>query len=153
MKSDEYIHAYPTARKSRKTNRGEVLVHPSQSILHTVCVYPPTRPYSQRELGNLLEKLYLDLHLADTVVCHPDCGHCYRVKKNGIRYKKLIETNGQDVGNCSVCWKVTKTPKELLNLVQEFMMMHSNDLETQRKTFFSYQVQSVFYTWLYAEMY
>lgn len=139
-------------------NRHITYIDPEESILHTEWV-PANRPYSQNELQFLEERLFNKLQIVDLLVQHSDCGHCYRIKKNGVRYKKMVEdecvdnSNPPDIGNCSVCWKISKTPRELGTLVDEFLELHNNFLENERKTYFSYLVNKLFYTWLYKEMF
>jgi hypothetical protein len=144
---------YATVHPDRQRNIArKKTILPSQSILYTEWS-EPDRPYSQKELVVLTEKLYTDLHIVDMAVTHPKCGHSYRIK-NGVRYKKLKEQHqDDDVGNCSVCWKISKTPKELQNLVKDFVELHSDDLTSSRHTYFSYTVKNIFYTWLYVEMF
>ena len=134
----------------------EPVIHYSDSILNTKWS-SPDRPYSQNELNFLEEKLYKDLHLVDLAVSHTSCGHTYRIKKNGARYKKISEEGQSPVnlGNCSMCWKVHKTHRNLRQSMNEFIDLHDEDIKKVdgRKSFFSYQVKKIFYTWLYNEMY
>jgi hypothetical protein len=155
----ENIHPDRKARSHQRERDRTVNVR--DSVLHTEWV-EPDRPYSQKELQYLDDKLATDLQIDDLYVKHKDCEHCYRVKKNGIRYKKLLEYNEStsenpeeipDIGNCSVCWKIRKTPRELHSLVYEFISFHNNELENSRKSYSSYLIKYVFYTWLYNESY
>lgn len=137
--------------KSKQTNN---IVHPDDSILHTEWI-EPDRPYSQKELTDMEEKLYTKLQVdKDVFVKHEDCGHYYRVKKNGVRYKQLLsDPTNIDVGNCSVCWKITKTPRKLSYLVDDFVSLHNDGINSDRKSLYTFQINKIFYTWLYNEFY
>lgn len=144
-------------RGGRRNN--EKFINPNDSVLH-MDWNGASRPYSQRELINLEEQLFTRLQVSDElIVRHAECGHTYRVKKNGVRYKQLLEEpipeeGYPDVGNCSVCWKKHKTPRNLKSLVDDFITVHDEDLEdSERKTLYSYEVKRIFYSWLYNEMY
>ena len=71
----------------------------------------PTRPYSDKELGEKRKEICIKHYLSDKWTCHKKCGHIYKVKKDGKKYKYMIENNTQDSQNCSVCWKLRQTPK------------------------------------------
>lgn len=113
----------------------------------------PTRPYSRNELAHLRTKLHRYLRLGKTYASHKSCGHFYRVRENGRKSKQIEELGTNDVGNCSVCWKINKTPKEsrdrARNMVSKFMDEFYNDPE-----FISYNeldLETVFYKWLYED--
>lgn len=122
----------------------------STSILETPYI-KPTRPYSQNELKYKREKLYRDLRLSKTYARHACCNHFYLVRKNGRKEKEIIEKNSNDVGNCSVCWKLNKTPKYLkdnaYDLVNEYMNIFYK--ERDYLTYADVDLEKVFYKWLY----
>ena len=137
----------------RRKNREQALTNPDDSCLYNEWV-EPERPYSQRELDTLendfFEKMQLSTELS---TLHNGCGHAYLVKKNGAKFKDLLaEPEMRDVGNCSVCWKLGRTPRELRYLANDFIRIYNLEAST-RKTFYDYQVKRTFYTWLYNENY
>ena len=128
-------------------------MHFSESILNSVWS-DPERPYSQLELKEMFERLMLS---ASHWVQHDRCGHRYFVKTNGVKYKQLNEfPEIRDHGNCSVCWKVRKTPREIRDVAVEFMDYIEDEfpnmsLDNGRLTLYKYKVFEIFYTWLYKE--
>jgi hypothetical protein len=111
------------------------------------------RPYSQKELENMKNDLYKKIRLGEIMANHSSCGHFYFVKKNGRKEKEILENKSNDVGNCSVCWKLSKTPKKLkdnaYDLVEDYQHTHNN-----KQTLLSYYLIELlqdFYTWLYLE--
>jgi hypothetical protein len=113
------------------------------SVLESPYEYP-TRPYCQLELGAAKDNLCKSLRLSDQYAKHVTCKHCYFVKINGKKHNDIIERNEKDTGNCSVCWKLSKTPHNLQKsayaMVNSLKLTHS-DVDIER----------VFYTWLYRE--
>lgn len=168
--TEEHHHVHPERQQMRRENKRRGggyhrrgagnIINPNDSVLWSEWA-EPDRPYSQKELSALEEKLFNQLQIANMFVMHQDCGHCYRVKKNGIRFKNMLEyfennpetTELPDVGNCSMCWKINKTPNKLRYAMNDFIKLHDDSMRDERKSFFSYQVKNIFYTWLYDEMY
>lgn len=114
-----------------------------------------TRPYSQKELQINTEMLYKKLRIGKTVAHHTKCQHFYLVKKNGRKEKEIIESNTDvDVGNCSVCWKINKTPKNLKNSAIELTNEFMNRLYTKPEylTYNLLDLETTFYNWLYEEI-
>ena len=112
-----------------------------------------TRPYSQSELRDSRTSLFKSLRLGEKIVCHNKCGHIYITKQNGRKEKEIQETGQVDVGKCSVCWKISKTPPYLQdkarNLAHDYSIIFSKTPE-----FLSYQkldLETVYYKWLYQE--
>jgi hypothetical protein len=122
------------------------------SVLETDYV-EPQRPYSQAELSNMRYKLYRHLRLGKTRAHHEKCDHFYLVKENGRKEKDIIEQNTSDCGNCSVCWKINKTPKHLKNkahdLVNEYWRVYYN--EPTYLTYEDVDLENAFYKWLCIE--
>ena len=75
----------------------------------------PTRPYSQNELKDMRLALYRNLRLGSVTARHEKCGHIYLTKQNGRKEKEIRETGDVDIGKCSACWKISKTPSQLRN--------------------------------------
>ena len=110
---------------------------------------PPERPYSQVELNQNRQKLYKSLHLSDKTACHEKCQHFYFVKQNGRKEKDIIENNCNDVGNCSVCWKISKSTdrKRATNLVNQYTDQFYN--EPEYTSYDLCDVEYTYYHWLY----
>jgi hypothetical protein len=113
----------------------------------------PERPYSQKELQNMHEQNFRSLRIGNVRAQHTQCGHFYYVKENGRKEKEIKDKNCFDTGNCSVCWKIAKTPKHLKNIAR-------NIIDSYSKTFFTYpkfisyneiDLEIIFYKWLYNE--
>lgn len=121
------------------------------SVLESIYV-DQTRPYSQNELKNMRLDLFQNLRLGKFMVQHC-CGHIYFVKQNGKKEKEMLETKSADVGKCSVCWKISKTPVKLrdkaINLAHEYYNVFN-----QNTDFISYKkvdLEISFYKWLYID--
>ena len=107
----------------------------------------PTRPYSQKELRQMQLNLYRSLRLGKTMARHRRCEHLYFVKENGRKEKEMIEKKSNDVGNCSVCWKLGKTSSDLKNNANMLIVSYSNTFYEEPK-YLSYEntdLESVFY--------
>ena len=120
------------------------------SILESEYV-APTRPYSQDELSFLRQKLRQRLRLGPHKVEHGKCGHFYCVKQNSRKEKELRESGTPDVGNCSVCWKVSKTPNMLRDRARHLIEVYCNTFYTDPEylTYEKYDIENIFYLWLY----
>ena len=122
------------------------------SVLESV-YYNPNRPYSQNELNNMRASLYSNIRLGQKMANHQRCGHIYLTKHNGRKEKEMCQKNADDVGKCSVCWKISKTPKNLQDKARKLSQEYYNTFK-QNTTYISYQkvdLESSFYTWLYNE--
>jgi hypothetical protein len=124
---------------------------PRVSILE-VSYTPPTRPYSQKELEFMLDEFRQRVRLSNKHVSHTKCGHCYLLRQNS-RKEKEVETSATnvDVGNCSVCWKLHKTPRRLSDIAHDMVSWYEIDKIRKKLTYDLYDLHSVFYTWLYME--
>lgn len=112
----------------------------------------PNRPYSQNELHFNREKLFSKL-LIGKVRAYHKCNHFYFVKENGRKEKEILENKNEDCGNCSVCWRLNKTPRYLKNKAKGMV-------DAYRETFYSFpnflsyynaDLEIVFYKWLYEQ--
>ena len=74
----------------------------------------PDRPYSQNELRDTRERNLGRIRVGSTMVSHERCLHFYFAKEGGKKEARMLESEGSDPGYCSVCWKLKKTPPELL---------------------------------------
>lgn len=111
----------------------------------------PTRPYSLNEIKNLRKNIYRELKLGNTQAEHPDCRHFYNVKKNGKKEKDIKEQKCKDVGNCSICWKLSKTPHSLRDNAK-FLVLDYLDAffkKPEKIGHYEIEVERCFYTWLY----
>jgi hypothetical protein len=120
-----------------------------KSILENEYV-EPTRPYSKDELIDKRNNLYRSIRLADEFAEHSRCSHVYRVKQNSKKQNDIL-SNNDFIGNCSVCWKISKTPRALKqraqDLIHYFGVAHFNgDL-----SYNSLDLETIYYKWLYLE--
>lgn len=114
---------------------------------------PPTRPYSKDELLDMRKKLYEDLKISDLTIIHKKCSHKYHVKTNGKKEQDI--KNNKINKNCSVCWKLKQTQPQFKQLAFEMINAYMNNFYNENLiTFYSYNLydlENVFYTWLYKE--
>jgi len=119
----------------------------------------PTRPYSQKELQSIQNKLYKDLYLSNVEARHQNCGHKYLVKKNGRKEKDILENislnpdkyiiDNSDVGNCSVCWKLNKTPNKYKDKATNIIYWYNRINNDNYLSYFDINVENIYYKWLY----
>ena len=112
------------------------------------------RPYSQNELKYLRDNLYRNLRLCNKISRHSKCQHFYYVKENSRKEKEMIETNRcENVGNCSVCWKLNKTKESLIDKAEYLVEMYCSSFykELDNYTYDLLDLETVFYKWLYYE--
>ena len=115
--------------------------------------YHPTRPYSQNELNQMRVSLHTNIKLGKKMATHQRCGHIYLTKNNGRKEKEMNQQNSNDVGKCSVCWKINKTPKNLQDKAKNLSQEYSN-IFRHNPTYISHSnvdVESSYYNWLYNE--
>jgi hypothetical protein len=113
----------------------------------------PNRPYSQNELQYNRNKAFRALRIGTTRAHHKRCGHFYYVKENGRKEKEIKEANSVDVGNCSVCWKFTKTPSHLKTIARNMSDQYCKKCYDTPK-YFTYEdtdLEITFVKWLYEE--
>jgi hypothetical protein len=112
-----------------------------------------TRPFSQNELRANHDKLFRSFRIGTVEAHHRRCNHSYFVKNNGRKEKEIKENNNCDVGNCSVCWKIHKTPRQYRDkascIVDNYM--HEKENCKNKLHHFHAELEKVFYTWLYSE--
>lgn len=112
----------------------------------------PTRPYSLDELKGLRKKLYHNLRLGKMRVYHRHCNHFYTPKINSRKEKEMIEQNCNDIGNCSVCWKLAKTQGYLRQKAKNMVRSYCNTFyEDPVVTYNNIDLETIFYKWLYEE--
>jgi hypothetical protein len=113
----------------------------------------PIRPYSQNELHYNREKLFGGLRIGKVRANHNKCNHFYFVKENGRKEKEIKENNNEDCGNCSVCWKLNKTPRHLTNKAKNLIDDYCNMFYELPKilSYDTTDLESVFYKWLYQD--
>ena len=114
----------------------------------------PDRPYSQLELKSMRENNRFSLYIGKVRAHHLKCGHFYLTKYNGKKEKEIIQNgNNPDTGNCSVCWKLGKTPKHLYKSAKSLVGYYNSNFYEEPK-FLTYDMvtgELDFYTWLYEE--
>ena len=116
----------------------------------------PTRPYSQKELSFNRSRLFRQFRLGKNVVHHKKCQHFYIVRINGRKEREMLETKSLDVGNCSICWKLSKTPNHLFDKAYGIVEHYSERFRDYNKPdeFLTYRkndLENVFYRWLYED--
>jgi len=124
-------------------------------------IYTPLdRPISQKELTFLEKKILNNLKLSYYTVINTKNKWEYHVKRYGKKESEImnnknnkVENYNEDVGNCSVAWKLSKTPKHLkkkaYQLVDEYM--HQFVDNKGKKNHYKLEILKAFYTWLYFE--
>lgn len=114
---------------------------------------PPTRPYSQKELQDMRQKMFDRLHIGTQMIKHPDTGYFYYAKKGGRKERESKEHNSENIGNCSVTWKLSRTPNSLKHIAQNMVDEYCESFKDtpKRLTYYLVDLECVFYTWLYEE--
>ena len=112
----------------------------------------PARPYSQDELRDMRLNLYRQLKLGKEKAYHHKCRHIYIVKENSKKEKE-IQSNSVDIGNCSVCWKLSKTPSGIRNRAYDLVKAYNSDFSTDSDhlSYNLYDLENNYYRWLYLE--
>ena len=113
-----------------------------------------TRPYSNDELKEEREKFYSSLKLSNVVAKHNRSKHMYKVRENGKKYQEIMTTGNSDCGNCSVTWKLRKTPNELKDRAKELIDSYYDifyDGDPENVSYYELNVEMDFYNWLYNE--
>lgn len=113
----------------------------------------PERPYSLKELADTRTHAYRSLRLGHTKANHRRCGHFYLVKENGRKEKEMREQGSNDIGNCSVCWKLNKTERHLRLKVRNLVQTYTDAFYNEPKylTYDNLDLETVFYKWLYED--
>ena len=113
----------------------------------------PERPYSQKELNSTRKNNYRVLRLGKVRASHSKCGHFYLTKYNGRKEKEIKESGTCDTGNCSVCWKFSKTPRHLRNAADKLVTFYRDNFaqEPPYLTFDLLEGETDYYKWLYEE--
>ena len=116
---------------------------------------PPDRPYSQNELKFLRNRTLKYLRVGYYMVKHQECGHFYYAKKLGRKEQQLIEhPEDRDVGNCSVCWKIKRTPHHIKRVAKNMVNIYCEDFkQVDRLSYVLLDLEKCFYTWLYKEQF
>lgn len=111
------------------------------------------RPYSQLELKKNRRTNKRTLRVGTIRAQHDNCGHFYLTKFRGRKEQEIRQTNNPDTGNCSVCWKLSKTPY-VLRPNAEQLISYMNENFFEEPTRLSYELvegENDYYTWLYNE--
>ena len=110
------------------------------------------RPYSRKELKNIRYQSFRNLRIGKVMITHSECNHKYYARANGRKEKEVNE--GISPTNCSVCWKINRTPRRLKNdaikLTHDYISTEGHLFENPS----SYEyvcLEQNFYTWLYTE--
>ena len=140
-------------RYSSENQSGQSTEEKFKSVLETSYV-EPDRPFSQKELKYLRDNLSTRMRLNNSIRCHhKKCNHFYLVKQNGRKEKEILDTKSQDVGNCSICWKLKRTPEYLCPTAKDILSIYYNNFYIEPKLLSHgiVHIENVFYTWLYEE--
>ena len=132
------------------------------SIVHSQ-YEPSERPVSKRELADNLKYFMRKNKISDEMVFHTKTKYFYHVKKFGKKEQEILankkennEKYNVDIGNCSVSWKIKKTPyeirKQAIDVVKEYMFQFEEE-KINELTHYKVELAKVFYTWLYLENY
>lgn len=153
----------PSTKRNRRPKRrmlaNKYTIDKSEQSVLMSEIEEETRPYSQLELKKNRMQLWGELNLSKVCVSHTRCGHAYYVKLNGKKYSQVKEEGStEDVGSCSVCWKLRKTPRYMSNRVRSLVECYSDVLRYQQENdnylgFKDAQIEKIFYIWLYLEYY
>ena len=111
------------------------------------------RPYSKNELSDMRAFLYKQLKLGTEKAYHDKCKHYYIVKVNSKKEKEIVD-NSTNIGNCSVCWKMSKTPINIKHKAYELIKLYSENFNGVDPSCLSYDlidIENIFYRWLYLE--
>ncbi len=120
----------------------------STSVLEKTCSYED-RPYSRKELESLHRNLLRRMRIGNIYISHPDCNHGYYCKAGGKKEKDMKESNGENTGNCSVCWKLNRTPKKLKKAARDlinYYMDRSPLFYSPPSSYFLLELETDFYT-------
>ena len=111
------------------------------------------RPYSTNELNDIRNANKRRCRLGSVMATHrEECNHCYYVRENGRKEKKIIDTGDFDPGNCSVCWKLAKTRNSVKKQYEDMVNNYMNDIATNDDiTYSTVDTEDKFYKWLYLE--
>ena len=121
----------------------------------------PHRPISNDELKSRYKKYMNKFKLSSEMVYHNNTRYFYHVKKYGKKEKEILEKKenkdenyNHDIGNCSVSWRLSQTPKHLKktahDIVNEYMKVFNQEND-QKYSDYDLELMRVFYTWLYFE--
>ena len=68
-----------------------------------------------------------------------------------VEEKDIKETG--NMGNCSVCWKLSKMPNDLRYKADDLIKAYTNDFQEEpiKYNYNLYDLENVFYRWLYLE--
>ena len=114
----------------------------------------PKRPYSMNELLDTRNMNISRLRLGQMLIKHTECNHVYFAKLNGKKEKEVSENNKILNGNCSVCWKLNRTPNKLKESAKSLINDYMNTSQTKfnpPKQYAYVELENDFYTWLYKE--
>ena len=110
------------------------------------------RPYSQDEIKDMRNRLYRDFRLGKEKAHHEKCRHFYFVKKNGKKEKE-IQNKSENIGNCSVCWKISKTSKDYKNKAHDLVNAYCFEFyeDPAHISYSLFDIENIFYKWLYTD--
>lgn len=108
------------------------------------------RPVSQYELDYMQKNNRLRLNLSNKFIKHEDCKHTYLCRRFGKKFKLLQEDNlNKDIGNCSVCWRISHTEFMFKGLANDLANEYSCIACKSKKTHYDIELENFFHFWLY----
>lgn len=120
-------------------------------------IFEPDRPFSRKELQEKRKQIFRNMHIGNTLIQQSDCRHVYFAKSNGKKEKEAKEMPAGTAisGNCSVCWKINRTPKNLKNRAIDLVEAYTNSGSiwdsNSSYNYYDFELETDFYTWLYQE--
>lgn len=111
------------------------------------------RPYSQTELNFYINRIKRKLNIGVTEIKHPDCGHSYYAKINGIKERTALLSDFQVLGKCSVCWRLNKEGTVVQGTVVQGTVVDEYN-KIVEKDFLEYSdigIIEKYYRWLYGK--
>ena len=117
-----------------------------------LCKYKElNRPISQFELDHKLKTNRYSLNLSDLHAEHSNCKHLYLCKRFGKKFKELQENNSnKDIGNCSVCWKISHTDFIQRQIAKDLAMEYYEIIKNSTPfTHYETELEKFFHSWLY----
>lgn len=154
-------------RKTHRKNSKKLSAYQVYTGEESVLLKPVpdrSRPYGSVELGDLRRQMFYEFNLSSKVwIYHERCDHAYYVKQWGKKYKQVVEDvdnpkANENVGSCSICWKLRQTPKSVYQDARDLVAHYEGILSdyiynNAPITFNQLMIERIFYTWLYLEDY
>jgi len=138
----------------KRRHKEQYIADSDNSVLNSDYV-EEERPFSQLELNQMRNTCFSELKLSKQQIQHLKCGHRYYAKMFSQKYKDLMDSGNNDIGNCSICWKRHKTPRLMSDRLNYFIDTYQDICENNAtyRTFFDLTIERILHTWLFLEKY